>query len=161
MKINWVFISQAVQWWGSTVAIVTVRFIEEPHSLFFCDARVYDAQNTYQPLWYSFGLCLQVLLLIRVNKASFETVCQCMTIGFHLSAVSYTEHSFTQFHLFQASPAYICFLTPQFLTSLAITRNHVQGLTTCQLDSILHFFSSSKPVELSSSFELLSFSLHC
>ena len=26
------------------------RFIEELHSLFFCDAWVYDAQNTYQPL---------------------------------------------------------------------------------------------------------------
>jgi len=54
--------------------------------------------QTFQNMYTSvpFGLCLQVWLLLRMNEDAFETVCQCLTIAFHLSAVSY-KHSFTQF----------------------------------------------------------------
>ena len=97
------------------------RFIEELHSLFFCNSGVYDAQNTYQSLCYSFGLCVQVWLLISMNEASFETVCQCLTIAFHLSAVSY-KHSFTQF--IQALSDFSSFYLSSFSSVFDITSYH-------------------------------------
>ena len=114
--------------------------------------RFYDAQNTYISVPVIFFRPVPSGLATHTYEwSSLWTVCQCLTIAFHLSAVSY-KHSFTQVALQQLLSVFL-FLSP---------RHHLlsQG-TTCKawplVNSVAfpYFSLFSKPVVLFSSSKCL------
>ena len=121
----------------------------------YCDGEIYRrATQSFllwcKGLWCSEYISASVIFFRPVSPGLATHTCEWSLLRNNVPvfdnwfspfcSVLYWTHSLYSLHLFLALAAYICFRIPQFSTSLAITRNHVQGLSTSQLGSISVLF---------------------